>query len=109
MANQVNILNNFYKSNLTIDAATYDIVYSFFAERTSDKKIANTFTENLFRVASQSGVDVMELLEAFEGTDKLKMSLTMAYYLNTYSDKTVLYGVSVEVQANQFVTRNIIR
>ncbi len=109
MADQVNILNNFYKTNLSIDAATYDIVFSFFAERTSSTKIANTFTENLFRASAQSGVDVMELLEAFEDTDKLRMTLTLAYYLNTFSDKTVMYGVANEIQANQFVTRNIIR
>lgn len=108
MAYTVDILNSFYGADVSIDASTYDVVYSFFAERTSNS-LASTYTENLFRVAAQSGTDVLELLEAFEGTDALRMTITMAYYLNSFSDKTVLYGIAYDIQPNEFVTRNIIR
>jgi hypothetical protein len=95
---------------LSVGANDYELVHSYFAGRVSSEKIAKTFTENLFKISAQSGIDVMTLLETFDsGDSKLTISLTMAYYLNNFSDKTVLYGINNIITPDQNVQRNIIQ
>lgn len=105
----VRIFNEFYNLNLVVSSNEYDIVRSFFAEYTTDSVVAGSFTETLFRISNQTGIPVLTLLDSFQGTDSMKVTLTMAYYLNSFSDKTVLFGVNNIIVANQSVERNIIQ
>jgi hypothetical protein len=94
---------------IKVDANTYEIVLAFFTGMTTSQKTAKAFTENLYRISQQTEIDVLTLLESFEGTDKMSMTMTMAYYLNSFSNKTVMYGVNNIIQANQPVARNIVQ
>lgn len=93
---------------LKVGSNEYDVVFSFFSGVTTIEKTAKSYTENLFRIATDTGIDVLTLLETYKSDDKLKVTLTMAYYLNSYSDKTVLYGISSAIPANNNVARNIL-
>lgn len=109
MDKTVRIFSEFYNLRLVVSANEYEIVFSFFKDYTNSDSIAKNFTETLFRIANQTGIDVLTLLDSFESTDSMKITLTMAYYLNSFSDKTVMYGVNNDVTANQQVERNIVQ
>ena len=105
----VKIFDQFYDLNLVVNADQYEIVYSFFKEYTSSIATAQSFTTTLFLIANQTQSNVLELLQTFEGSDKLKVSLTMAYYLNSVSNKTVMFGVNNVLVPNNTVQRNILQ
>jgi hypothetical protein len=105
----VRIYNQYYNLDLRVSANEYDIVQSFFVGYTSDSDIASNFTETLFRISNETGIEVLTLLDSFQGDDSMKITLTMAYYLNSFSDKTVMYGINNIITANQAVERNIVQ
>lgn len=110
MADQtVQIFDNFYSGKFSVNANEYEIVRSFFAGYTTNSKIASSYTETLFRISNDSGIDVLTLLDTFQGSDAMKVTLTLAYYLNSASDKTVLYGISSIISPMTTVQRNIIQ
>jgi hypothetical protein len=94
---------------LSVDADQYDIVLSFFREYTDSQAVAQAFAENLFKIANITGIDVLTLLDSFRGKDSLSVSATMAYYLNSINNKTLMYGVSVVPKPNENVQRNIVQ
>lgn len=105
----VRIFNQFYNLDLTVNGSEYELVKSFFDEYTSDEKVSKSFTDTLFRIATETQISVLELLNTFESSDKLKVNLTMAYYLNSISkNKTLLYGVTNPMKPNESVQRNIV-
>ena len=105
----VRIFDQFYNLDLVVNANQYEIVYSFFKGYTSNIATAKSFTQTLFRIANETQINVLDLLQTFEKSDKLKVSLTMAYYLNSVSNQTVLFGVNNVVAPNETVQRNIIQ
>lgn len=107
--NTVKIFDQFYDLNLVVNADQYEIVYSFFKGYTTNIATARSFTTTLFLIANQTQTNVLELLDTFERGDKLKVSLTMAYYLNSVSNKTVMFGVNNIITPNNSVQRNIIQ
>ena len=105
----IRIYNEFYNVKLSVSANEYEIVNSFFRNYTSDEKVAVSYTETLFRISNETDIDILTLLDSFQSDDSMKITLTMAYYLNSLSDKTVLYGINNIITANQVVQRNIIQ
>jgi hypothetical protein len=105
----VQIFDQFYNLNLVVDASEYEVVLSFFNGYTDDAKVAKSFTENLFRISNMTQIPVLELLQSFQGSDSMKVSLTMAYYLNSVSNKTTMFGVTNVSSPNNVVSRNIVQ
>lgn len=105
----IRIFNEFYNVKLTVSANEYEIVNSFFRNYTTNEKVAISYTETLFRISNDTDIDVLTLLDSFQATDSMKITLTMAYYLNSLSDKKVLYGINNIISSNQIVQRNIIQ
>lgn len=108
MDRTVRIFSEFYNLRLTVSANEYEIVNSFFKDYTSSDAVAKNFTETLFRVSNQTGIDVLTLLDTFQAEDSMKVTLTMAFYLNSFSDKTVLFGVNNVITSNQQAQRNVV-
>lgn len=107
----VKIFDAFYQTNLQIGAAQYDIVHGYFSKVCSTKNIANNFTVVLFRIATQTGVDVLTLLDELQGKSNksnLKMNEQICYWLNGLKSKTSLYGISVIPQPVVPVARNVV-
>lgn len=108
--NSLLVLNSFYDIDIKINANEYEVVYAFFQQRMNSDAVAKVFTENLFRISTISNKNALDLLATFDAQDKLRIVLTMAYYLNTLnSNKTVLYGVSNVVTPNEKVFRNVVQ
>ena len=105
----VRIFDNFYTTQLVVNGADYDVVLSFFKSVTENTKIAGNFTALLFRIAQEGGYNAMSLLDVLKGTENnLQLTQVMAYYLNTFSSKTSLYGVGNLPKPNEAVQRNVV-
>lgn len=104
----VKIFDQFYDLDLVVNASEYDIVLSYFESFIGSTEKAKTFSSILFRVSNITQIPVLDLLNTFQQGEAPNISRTMAYYLNSVSNKVVLYGVNNKVTPNNFVTRNII-
>ena len=114
----VQIFDNFYNVELNVPADKWDVVYSMFLgaaategrQSESAKKTAAQFATVLFRIAQESGTDIMVFVDYMRGrtTTKLQVNAEMAFYLNLLRTKTALYGVSTTPAPNQSVQRNVI-
>lgn len=105
----VRIFDSFYSFNTIVNASDYDIVHGYFTSICPTRSIANNFTAVFFRVAQETGISVLDLLDQIKGKKKMEMNQTLAYYLNSFKSKTSLYGISVVPKSNQTVARNIVQ
>lgn len=106
----IKIFDSFYDNNLVIPTNQYDIVYGYFLSVCETAQIAANFTAVLFRIAQESNVDAMLLLQEIKGTNinSIQLSSVMAYYLNSFKSKTSLYGVGKIPTPVQPVARNVV-
>jgi len=105
----VRIFDSFYSFSLIVNGNAYDIVHGYFLSVCDTKNIANNFTAVLFRIAQETGINVLDLLDQIKGTKKMEMNQIIAYYLNSFKSKTTLYGISIIPKSNQPVARNIVQ
>ncbi len=105
----VRIFDSFYAITLNINGNEYDIVHGYFMSVCTSKNIANNFTAVLFRVAQETGIDALELLDQIKGKKKMEMNQILAYYMNSFKSKTSLYGIGTVPKPNLPVARNIIQ
>ena len=105
----VKIFNQFYQLDLTVNSNEYDIVNSFFIEYTKNQATAKNFTETLFRISNFTQIPALKLLDEFRGIESMNIGVTMAYYLNSLSNRTVLFGVNNLIPPNQIAQRNIVQ
>ena len=116
--NTIQIFDSFYSSTVNVPVNEWDVVYSYFvgvlkggsAESESTKDTAKKFASVLFKIAQQTGTDIMVFMDYFRTNveTKVQVNSEMAYYLNLLKSKTALYGVSTILTPNQAVQRNII-
>lgn len=105
----VRIFDSFYNLELAVNGSEYDIVYGYLKEISGNSRTAANLSALLFRIAQESNLDVMYLLDQLKGAaNKLQMNKIIAYYLNTFRSKTSLYGVSAVLKPNQTIQRNIV-
>ena len=105
----VKIFDSFYAFNAIVNAVEYDIVFSYFVSTCTTKNIAANFTTVLFRIAQETKIPVLDLLDQIKGKKKMEMNQILAYYLNSFKSKTSLYGISIIPRSNQPVARNIVQ
>jgi hypothetical protein len=105
----VNIVEKTYGNTISVPADRYELVLSFFSQYLTSETTAKAFAENLFLISQVSGIDVLELLDSFVDGDAISMTATMAFFMNSFSDKTIMYGVGAIIQPNHKVARNIVQ
>ena len=105
----VRLFDSFYAINLHVPANEYDIVHGYFVSVCDSTNIADNFTVVLFRIAQETEIPVLELLNQIKGTSKMQMNQTIAYYLNSFKSRTSLYGLAIVPKSNQPVSRNIVQ
>jgi hypothetical protein len=103
------VFNTFYNLNLVVNAEEYEVVRSYFRSKTTSEKTAGAYTENLFRISNQTDIPVLTLLESFQQGDEMTITALMAYFLNSFSDKTVMYGVNNVIAPNNNIARNVVQ
>jgi hypothetical protein len=92
-----------------VPAAEYDVVNSFFKSTMTTRLAADNFTVSLFKVAQDTKIPALTLLQAFEGVSGMNLNVSMAYYLNTIRNRATLLGVGVPVTANFYAARNVVQ
>lgn len=109
LGNTVRIFDNFYSNSLRVNAADWDVIYSFFLGNSNNKQEASNFASLLFFIAQEGEFSVLDLLATIKGkTNKLQMNQVICYYLNTFRPKTTLYGVGIIPKPNEAVQRNVV-
>lgn len=101
------IFDNFYDYSANVPAQEYDVVLSFFASVFKTRKAAENFTTTLFRIAEETNVNALTLLQSMEGQSEIELNVTMAYYLNSLRSPATLLGVLEPTVPNFYTARNV--
>lgn len=104
----VRVYDKFYDYDVNVPAAEYDVVYSYFQSVMTTKQAAGNFTVSLFKVAEDTGIPPLTLLQEFQGLNGVNLSASLAYYLNAIRSRATLLGVGVPVVPNFYQARNVI-
>ena len=96
------------KGTLPDTGPEYDHVLSVFKKIMKDDGAALQFTESLYRVAAETNVYVLTLLESLDVTDEMSLNASMAYFLNGINSSSTLYGVQQPVLPNYYAGRNVL-
>jgi hypothetical protein len=105
----VRVFDRFYTYEQNIPAAEYDVVYSYFRSVMTTDRAAGNFAVSLFRVAQETGIPAMTLLQGFQGQSGIELTVNLAYYLNLVRSKATLLGVNVPVASNFYAARAVIQ
>lgn len=105
----VRIFDNFYRFDVQVPVAEYDVVHSYFLSTMTTKQAAGNFTVSLFRIAQETNIPPLTLLKEFQGLNGVDLSASLAYYLNQLRSRATLLGVGVAVVPNQYAARNVLQ
>jgi hypothetical protein len=105
----VKVFDDFYRYEVTVSATEYDIVYSFFRDAMQNEQSAGYYAVSLFKVAEETGIPALTLLEGFQGVDSVRLNANLAYYLNQIRSRATLLGVSVAVIPNAYAARLVVQ
>lgn len=72
-------------------------------------RAAGNMTVSLFRVADQTKVPVLTLLDTMKGATGLDLTASMAYYLNNIRSNATLLGVNAQTTPNFYAARSVIQ
>jgi hypothetical protein len=103
----VRIYDQFYNYDEDVPAAQYDIVFSYFNSVFNTVEQAENFTVSIFRVARESGIDVLTILDQLEGTTGPQLTASLCYYLNSVRSNATLLGVLQPSAPNFWTARNV--
>jgi regulatory protein YycH of two-component signal transduction system YycFG len=104
----VRIFDEFYVFDQVVPVAEYDAVYSYMRSQFDGDEAAGNFTVTLFRVAQESGVGVLNLLQEIQRYDQPELTAVLAYYLNGLRSSSTLYGVQSVILPNYYAARNVL-
>ena len=105
----VRVFDRFYDFEVDVPANEYDAVLSYFRNVMEDNTIAGNFTVSLFRVAEDTKIPVMTLLQSFQGSVGMELNVNMAYYMNMIRSRATLLGVNVSATPNYYAARSVIQ
>jgi len=110
----VRVFDTFYEYDVDIPVGEYDVVHSYFRSVMTSKQAADNFTVSLFKVAEDTKIPALTLLESFQASgggvgNSMSLDLNMAYYLNSIRNRATLLGVGVAVVPNYYAARNVVQ
>ena len=108
----VRVYDQFYDFDVNVPADEYDIVYSFFQREMTTPRAAGNFTVSLFRVAQETQIPALTLLQGFQGSgasNGINLNVSLAYYLNLIRDRSTLLGVGTPVVPNYYPAQAVLQ
>lgn len=110
----VRVFDTFYEYDVDVPVNEYDVVNSYFKSVMGTKQAADNFTVSLFRVAENTGIPALTLLDSFQKSggsvgNSMNLNINMAYYLNSIRNRATLLGVGVPVSPNLYAARNVVQ
>lgn len=103
----VRIFDQFYNYAEDVPASEYDIVLSYFNSVFNTVEQAQNFAVAIFRVAQESGVDALTILQEIQGTTGPQLTANLCYYLNSVRSNATLLGVLEPSSPNFWTARNV--
>jgi len=104
----VRIFDQFYSYEQFVAVEEYDAVHSFLRSVFTTDQAAGNFTVSLFRIASETGTSVLNILANLEGQGQIQLTQTLAYYLNNMRSSSTLLGFGASVTPNYYTARNVL-
>ena len=104
----VRVFDSFYDYDTNVPAEEYDIVNSYFSS-VMPRKAAGNFTVSLFRVAEDTNIPAVTLLQAMQGQTGMNLNASLAYYLNMIRSRATLLGINASSTPNQYAARLVIQ
>ena len=104
----VRVFDSFYDYDVNVPAAEYDIVHSYFRSVMTTSQAAGNFTVSLFRVAEDTGIPVLTLLEEMKTNNGMNLNVNLSYYLNAIRSRATLLGVGATATPNFYQARNVL-
>ena len=104
----VKIFDRFYLYETEVDSNEYDAVNSYFLSVFRTKQAADNFSVTLFRIADETGIPVLTLLNQIAGLNDIELTAAMAYYLNGLRSPATLLGILEPVTPNYYTARNVL-
>lgn len=106
----VRVFDSFYEYDVDVPAAEYDLVYSYFRQAMTTAEAAGNFTVSLFRVASETKIPALTLLQQFQqGGGGVNLNVKLSYYLNSIRNRATLLGIGVPQQSNFYAARAVVQ
>lgn len=103
----VRIYDQFYNYAENVPSGEYDLVLSYFKSVFNTVEQAQNFAVAIFRVAQESGVDALTILEQIQGTTGPQLTANLCYYLNSVRSNATLLGVLEPSAPNYWTARNV--
>jgi hypothetical protein len=103
----VQIFDEFYLFRGSVPAQEYDAVFSYLRSVFKTDEQAATFASTFFRISDASQIPAMNLLNQIKGQTQIEVTLTFAYYLNTFQSPCTMIGLNSPVTPNYYVAHNI--
>jgi pyruvate/2-oxoacid:ferredoxin oxidoreductase alpha subunit len=103
----VQIFDEFYAYSANVPAQEYDAVFSYLNSVFGTAEAAGNFAVTMFRIAEQSDIPVMTLLQQIQGLGVPELTLTLAYYLNGNRSSSTLLGLNAPTTPNYYAAHNI--
>lgn len=104
----VRIFDQFYFFDVTVPVNEYDAAFSYFKSIYTTDEAAKNFTTALFRIAENSAIPAMTLLDEMRALGPAELNVTMAYYLNGIRSNSTLLGVNSILTPNFYAARNVV-
>lgn len=104
----VRIYDQFYNYEQFVSSEEYDVVYSYMRSVFTTDLAAGNFTVALFRIADQTNVNVITVLQSLQGQNQIELTQTLCYYLNNLRSGSTLLGINLPTQANYYTARNVL-
>lgn len=104
----VRVFDDFYRFATVVSVNEYDVVNSYFESVFDNAQAAKNFTVAVFRIADETKVPVLTVLEQFQGKSQPEVTMLMAYYLNGIRSPSTLLGANAQVLPNFWAARNIL-
>jgi hypothetical protein len=105
----VRLFDQFYSYEVDVPVNEYDVIFSYFLSVMATRQAAGNFTMSLFRVAQNTGIPALTLLDEFKGQNGINLSASLAYYLNSIRSRATLLGVGAAVTPNFYQARNVLK
>ena len=104
----VRVFDEFTTFGIEVPTNEYDAVNSFFLSVYKSKTAAENFTAVLFRVAQETNTPALTLLQELDDQDEVRLTATLAYYLNGLRSPSTLLGINTAVTPNVWAARNVL-
>lgn len=104
----VRLYSQFYDTDMVVNGDEYDLVLSYLKSVCSSRAIAENLALSIFKIANDYGFNATDILAQIQGQDRLKLTVTLSYYLNSIRNACTYLGTGSPISANPYVARNIV-